>query len=71
MRRLLDVAHAPLWLVVLAAAAVVPFGAAAWQGALDSKRRRVTRELLERARAAAATVTTATPTHDDVRRNDA
>jgi hypothetical protein len=60
---LIDAAHAPLWLVVLAAAALAPFCVAAMQRALETKQRRATAAVLARAggerRSAAST-----PKHD-------
>jgi hypothetical protein len=46
---LLDAAHAPLWLVVLAVAALAPFCVAAIQRALETKQRRATAALVARA----------------------
>ena len=50
---MLDVVHAPLWLVALTAAVAAPFCVAAYQAALESRLRRTTQAVLARAATAA------------------
>jgi hypothetical protein len=51
---LLDVLHAPLWLVALTAAVAAPFCVSALQRGLESKLRRQTQATLARALSTAA-----------------